>query len=148
MRFLIDNALSNSMAEGLKKAGHDAVHVRELGMGMASDKEIMEFALKENRVIVSADTDFGTLLALYDLSKPSFILFRKSDKRPIALLMQLLAFTSMKPKCPSPQKRQGTQILTRPFQIQLRPINLPLDRVDQNSELCHFSWHSLPSDYI
>lgn len=91
MNFLIDNALSPSMDEGLKKAGHDAIHVRDLGMGMATDKEIMDFALKEDRVIVSADTDFGTLLALRDLSKPSFVLFRRSDKRPVSLLIQLLA---------------------------------------------------------
>jgi predicted nuclease of predicted toxin-antitoxin system len=91
LRFLIDNALSPSMAEGLRKAGHEAVHVCELGMGTATDKEIMSYALTENRVIVSADTDFGTLLALRDLPKPSFVLFRRSDKRPIALLMQLLS---------------------------------------------------------
>jgi predicted nuclease of predicted toxin-antitoxin system len=91
LRFLIDNALSPSMAEGLRKAGHEAIHVCELGMGTATDKEIMNYALTDNRVIVSADTDFGTLLALRDLSKPSFVLFRRSDKRPIALLMQLLS---------------------------------------------------------
>jgi predicted nuclease of predicted toxin-antitoxin system len=42
-------------------------------MRTATDKEIMNYALTENRVIVSADTDFGTLLALRDLSKPSFV---------------------------------------------------------------------------
>ena len=91
MRFLIDNALSKSMSEGLNKAGHDSVHVRDLGMGMATDKDIMDFALKEDRIIVSADTDFGTLLALRGLAKPSFLLFRNSDKRPLSLLSQLLA---------------------------------------------------------
>lgn len=51
MRFLIDNALSPSMAEGLKKAGHDAVHVRDLGMAGAKDQEIMGYALREDRVL-------------------------------------------------------------------------------------------------
>jgi predicted nuclease of predicted toxin-antitoxin system len=45
LRFLIDNALSPSMAEGLRKAGHEAIHVGELGMGTATDKEIMNYAL-------------------------------------------------------------------------------------------------------
>ena len=91
MRFLIDNALSPSMADGLNKVGYDAIHVRNIGMSKASDLDILNYALKEDRIVVSADTDFGTLLALRDASKPSFILFRRTDKRPTALLMQLIA---------------------------------------------------------
>ncbi len=32
MRFLIDNALSPRIAEGLNEAGHDAIHVRDIGL--------------------------------------------------------------------------------------------------------------------
>lgn len=79
MKFLIDNALPPLLADLLLSAGHDAVHVRMYGMHAAKDEEILARAFDENRVIVSADSDFGTLIAARDVEHPSFILFRETS---------------------------------------------------------------------
>jgi predicted nuclease of predicted toxin-antitoxin system len=92
MKFLIDYALSPMVDSGLQEAGYDAVHVRAYGLQTASDAIIFERAETENRVIVSADTGFGTILALWRKSKPSFILFRGNvTRRPDLQIALLLA---------------------------------------------------------
>ena len=56
------------------------------------DTDIFNRAVEENRIIISADTDFGTLLAQWKKTAPSFILFRReSNVKPDILLAALIS---------------------------------------------------------
>jgi predicted nuclease of predicted toxin-antitoxin system len=81
MKFLIDNALSPALAALLEQAGHDAIHVRSIGLQHADDHVIFERAALEHRIVVSADADFGTLLAMRSSRQPSVIQFRGEGSR-------------------------------------------------------------------
>ena len=92
MRFLVDQCLSPDFAVALAEAGHDVLHVRDLGMQRAGDAEVLELARSQDRVLVSADTDFGTLLAQGGATRPSVIIFRRATgRRPVAQAALLVA---------------------------------------------------------
>jgi predicted nuclease of predicted toxin-antitoxin system len=92
VNFLIDSSLSPAVAETLRQAGHDAVHVRHYGIHKAEDEIIFDRAAQEDRVVVSADTQFATVLSLRHAAKPSVIVFRRvSPRRTEALANLLLA---------------------------------------------------------
>jgi predicted nuclease of predicted toxin-antitoxin system len=69
VKFLVDNALSPIVADALRRHGHDAKHIRDWGLQAADDETIFDLAAKEDRILVSADTDFGTLISIATTSK-------------------------------------------------------------------------------
>ena len=127
MNFLIDNPLSPRVAVGLRAAGHGAVHVLDYGMHAATDEAIFERAALESRVVVSADTDFGTLLALREVTSPSVILFRTASLRraddQVALILAALPSTEA-------ALRRGAVVVLERHRLRLR--DLPITRQREN----------------
>jgi len=81
VRFLVDQNLSRRVAAALRAAGHDVLHTSEVELSTASDAAIADRAVAEERVVVSADTDFGALLAANGAERPSVLLFRLRSPR-------------------------------------------------------------------
>lgn len=92
MKFLVDANLSPIVAEALRVGGFEATHVGEVSLLTASDVDISAFAVRGRAAIISADSDFASLLALSGASAPSLVLLRSSDHlRPSEQAAILLA---------------------------------------------------------
>ena len=81
MRFLADAGISPRTVEFLVSLGHEAVHVRTLGMHRATDDAIAARAEADGSVLVTFDLDFGDILALGVRDRPSVIILRLTNQR-------------------------------------------------------------------
>jgi predicted nuclease of predicted toxin-antitoxin system len=120
LKFLIDMPLAARMAVQLRAAGHDAVHLREQGLGRLADEEIFAKAVMEGRIIVTADLDFGSILARAGSSTVSVIVFRLANlqaDRVFALLTKVLAQAAN-------ALRRGAVVLVEESRFRIR--HLPL----------------------
>lgn len=119
MRFLIDNNLSIGLPAALQALGHDSVHVRDLGMGDASDAAIRDRAIEDGRYIISGDRDFGTLLALHKADSPTVIYLRGNLPRRPEPLAKLIN-ENLGPQ--EDRLRQGCIVVLEPGRVRVRRL--------------------------
>lgn len=62
LRFLLDADMPRSSAELIRSLGYDVEDVRDVGLGGAKDEEIVEYALRDRRVIITRNLGFGSTL--------------------------------------------------------------------------------------
>jgi predicted nuclease of predicted toxin-antitoxin system len=51
--------ISSRIALWLKNQGHEAIHLNDENLFQLPDKAILEKAVREDRIILTADMDFG-----------------------------------------------------------------------------------------
>jgi len=59
VRFLADENISPRSVEFLRELGFDAVHVRDIGLKGKSSREIMAYAIREKRTLVTLDRELA-----------------------------------------------------------------------------------------
>ncbi|MGA2621117.1 MAG: DUF5615 family PIN-like protein [Thermoguttaceae bacterium] len=90
MKLLIDMNLSPRWRSVLQAEGWDAVHWSNVGSASAPDREIMQWALNDHRVVLTHDLDFGAILAATQATSPSVVQIRTQDVRPQILAPLLI----------------------------------------------------------
>lgn len=61
MKFLVDECCDAELVLKLRSEGHNVLYVMELKPS-ATDKEILQKAYSENRILLTEDKDFGELV--------------------------------------------------------------------------------------
>lgn len=64
MRLLADQDVYRITIDRLQQWGHDVVTVKELGLQGSSDEDVLRMATIENRLLITRDKGFGTLIFL------------------------------------------------------------------------------------
>lgn len=89
MRFLADMGVSMRVVEWLRSSGHDAIHLRNAGLQKLPNGEIFQKAIREERIVLTFDLDFGEIVAASGGASISVILFRLRNTRADFVVQRL-----------------------------------------------------------
>lgn len=123
MKFLLDANMPRSALVVLREAGHEANHVRDLGLGDATDACIDERARSMVAVIVSRDLDFADVRRFPPEPRPGLLVLRMPDSSTAAdvvgLLSRFLSATALVHRIP------GHLAILEPDRLRFRPALHP-----------------------
>jgi predicted nuclease of predicted toxin-antitoxin system len=125
VRFLLDENVSYRVCPHLKAAGHDAVHVDEIGLASTEDRMVAARARDEDRILVSCDHDFVQILFASGDTRPSLLLMREVDTLPSAEIASLL-LAAMSPQLKELLSAGAIATIT-PDRVRVRPLPLRKD---------------------
>jgi predicted nuclease of predicted toxin-antitoxin system len=91
MRFVIDMNPSPAWAGYLRSAGHDAIHWSDVGPANAPDTDVMQWAVRDHRIVLTNDLDVVAILAASGSQHPSVVQLRSDALQPARLGPAVLA---------------------------------------------------------
>lgn len=99
MKFLLDENIPIESNASLSRLGHDVVNVNTAKLNGKSDDDIIEFARKEQRILITLDLDFSNIISYPPGSHPGIIVVRLnslSRKKLIVTIEQFVKSISEK----------------------------------------------------
>jgi predicted nuclease of predicted toxin-antitoxin system len=107
MRFLADESCDFAVVRALRAGGHDVVAVAELSR-RAEDVAVINMAIKEERILLTEDKDFGQLVYADKRAMGGILLLRFPAKARSSLAKAVLDLV----------KRRGEKLIGRFIVIQ------------------------------
>lgn len=88
MKLLFDQNLAHRLVKSLADLYPDSVHVQEVGLTTASDKEVWDYAQQNGFAIVSKDSDFQQMSVLH--GSPPKVIWLRVGNCTIKIIEELL----------------------------------------------------------
>ncbi|MBS3917500.1 MAG: DUF5615 family PIN-like protein [Deltaproteobacteria bacterium] len=118
--FLANMNISPLTVEALKNHGWDIIRVSEVMDQKSKDIDVLLFAQKQNRVVITQDLDFSQILALRGYPKPSLVSLRFENARPDFVTARIIDVVS------SMEKELEEGVVVTVDEISARYRNLPI----------------------
>jgi len=116
MRFLANENFPGAAVRALEGAGHDIVWVRTAAPGM-SDPDVLAWAAREERILLTFDKDFGELARTSALpAKCGVVLLRMPMPRPGEVVRRLADLVT------SRDDWAGHFSVIEPGRVRMRPL--------------------------
>jgi predicted nuclease of predicted toxin-antitoxin system len=90
VRWLADECVAAPLVAVLRSGGHDVLYIAEAAAGL-SDSDVIALALRERRLLLTEDKDFGDLVFRRERAIPGVVLMRTGTENPALKAMRLAA---------------------------------------------------------
>jgi predicted nuclease of predicted toxin-antitoxin system len=80
VRFLVDECAGPALANWLREQGHDAASIYDDSPGIG-DEQVLDRAVREDRILISVDKDFGEYVFRDLKQHRGVLLLRLADER-------------------------------------------------------------------
>lgn len=86
MKFIVDECIGPSVARWLKQNNYDAISVYD-SLQSSSDNTVLEFAVKDHRILITCDKDFGDMIFRNKMKHAGIILLRLMNDQPSNIIL-------------------------------------------------------------
>ena len=118
--FLANMNISPITVEALRNHGWDIIRVSEVMDEKSKDLDVLVYAQKQNKVVITQDLDFSQILALRGYAKPSLINLRFENARPDFVTARIIDVVS------SMEKELEEGVVVTVDETSARYKNLPI----------------------
>ena len=119
MRFLLDANMPRSAAGAVQRLGHEAVDVRDIGLGGAEDQQVAAYAKQHDLTLITRDFDFSDVRNYPPGEYAGIIVLELPDDAVAATVVKVMESFLSQPQLLS--QLTGRLAIVESWRVRLRP---------------------------